>query len=130
MSDDHAGTCDIPSLVIYEHGMLDRCSYSFGHDGEHSWQRNPRHMGWTGHREDKGKLIPAEAEHLEEHEDDRSEYEKAFGSPAEQDARAMGIKIPAGMDRPWPQATVDALAQSMSDATDEEILDYLQNVTK
>jgi hypothetical protein len=65
---DTTGKCDIPKLEVYADGIIVRCSYNFGHGGDHSWE-NVR-MGWPGHENSNGKLSPRESEFLEKEEDD------------------------------------------------------------
>lgn len=71
------GKCDVPEPCVYKDGLLNRCTYDFGHQGDHSWQKLPyqgpfmaRRLGWGSHDRDNGKLSPEEAPELQEHEDD------------------------------------------------------------
>ena len=64
------GLCDVPEPRVYDHGVLNRCTYEFGHSGKHSWQKVERTSGWTGTPEDTGKLGIGEAGYLREEEEE------------------------------------------------------------
>ena len=68
---DDSGTCGVNDTVVYYDGVLNRCTYDFGHHGKHSWERKPRYFGWVvrgfgSYVRDDGKLAPKEAEYLVE----------------------------------------------------------------
>lgn len=72
MTDNTAGKCDIPKPRVYRDGVIQRCSFDFGHGGKHSWEVNYTSAGWTNTQrpfEEAGKLTDSEAEYLQDGED-------------------------------------------------------------
>lgn len=39
------GLCDVPEPRVFADGVLNRCSFEFGHTGKHSWQKVQRMSG-------------------------------------------------------------------------------------
>ena len=84
MEDTTSGLCNVNSSIVYRDGVLDRCTYDFGHDGEHSWELAvPKHSHTHGHYRgawteplpsrtdrDDGKLSAEEAKMLIDNEDE------------------------------------------------------------
>jgi hypothetical protein len=82
MEDSTSGLFNMNSSIVYRDGVLDRCTYHFGHGGKHSWEKGAPHRHTrrryrgayaeplpSKHDRDDGKLSPEEAEELTENDE-------------------------------------------------------------